>query len=66
MLRWLRTFIRREVVADVPAELYRCLDCGKLNCAEGEWQDCTLRRVRAAEVAAALAAPQGSEAMHGI
>jgi hypothetical protein len=62
MFRWLRTFIRREVVAEVPAELHHCLDCGELDCSEGRWQACALRKARAAEVLAALAANRAEAA----
>jgi hypothetical protein len=44
MARWLRTFIRRELVADVPAEMDSCLDCGKVEC---EFQSCVRRKARA-------------------
>ena len=57
MLRLLRTFIRRELVADVPAEMDLCLDCGKVECSEGEFQACVRRKARAAQLDAALAAP---------
>ena len=60
MLRRLGTFIRRELIADVPAEMDLCLDCGKLECSEGEFQTCVRRKARAAELTAALAAPRSA------
>ena len=60
MLRRLRTFIRRELIAEVPAEMDLCLDCGKLECSEGEFQACVRRKARAAQLNAALAAPPGA------
>jgi hypothetical protein len=47
MARWLRTFIGRELVADVPAEMDSCLDCGKVECSESEFQSCVRRKARA-------------------
>lgn len=58
MFRWFQSFINREVVADVPAESDRCLDCGKLDCTEDEYQACAPRRARAAVLTKALSAPQ--------
>ena len=47
MLRWLQSFILREVVADVPADMALCLDCRKLECTEGDYQACAARRALA-------------------
>ncbi len=60
MLRRLRDFIRRELIAEVPAEMDLCLECGKLECSEGEFEACERRKARAAELTAALAAPRGA------
>jgi hypothetical protein len=60
MLRRLGTFIRRELIAEVPADMDLCLDCGKLECSEGEFQACVRRKTRAAELTAALATPQSA------
>ncbi len=60
MLRWLKAFVRRELVADVPAELSLCLDCGKLACSEGEFRDCARRKERAAELALDRLAPEAA------
>ena len=78
MYRWLfrifpglESLIRRELVADVPVESYHCLDCGKVECSEGEYQDCASRKMRAREVAAALeresllSSPSGRGAWRG-
>ena len=61
MLRRLRTFIRRELIAEVPPEMDLCLDCGKLQCSEGEFRSCARRKARAAELKAALAPPSRTE-----
>ena len=53
MLRRIRNFIRRAIVADVPAEMDLCLDCGKPLCSEEKFQGCERRKARAAEVSAA-------------
>jgi hypothetical protein len=58
MIDWLRSFIRREVIADVPPELDNCLDCGKVACTEGEFQVCRLRRARAAELTGVAELPR--------
>jgi hypothetical protein len=55
MFNRLLSLLRRQFVADVPAEMDYCLDCGHTECSEGRYQDCALRKARAAEVAAALA-----------
>jgi hypothetical protein len=47
MFGWLRSFIRREVIADVPPELDLCQECGKLACSEGEFETCARRKERA-------------------
>ena len=50
MFGWLKSFIGREIIADVPADLDACQDCGKLACTEGEFESCSRRRQRADEV----------------
>jgi hypothetical protein len=53
MLKWLIRFIRNGVVADVPADLDRCLDCDKLRCSEADFETCARRKQRAREIAEA-------------
>ena len=53
MFGWWRSFMRREVIADVPPEMDMCLECGKIECSEGEFRDCARRKQREAEIAAA-------------
>lgn len=50
MFRWLRAFIRREVIDDVPPEMDLCLDCGKVDCSECEFEHCEARLRRAAQL----------------
>ena len=57
MFRWLQAFVRRELVANVSPEMDLCLDCGKLECSEGEFRDCARRKERAAELTLGLSAP---------
>ncbi len=58
MFGWLKRFVNREVIADVPAELDMCQDCGKLACTEGEFQSCARRKQRAEDLASAAARPR--------
>jgi hypothetical protein len=57
MFRWLRWLFRGRLVADVPAEMDLCLDCGKLECSEGEYSDCSRRKIHAAELNGMRPAP---------
>jgi hypothetical protein len=61
MFRWLRGFVRRELVTDVPPDMDFCLNCGKLVCSEGEFKDCARRKEHAAQIAAALSAPDAAD-----
>jgi hypothetical protein len=60
MFRWLQAFVRRELVSDVSPEMDLCLDCGKLECSEGEFKDCVRRKERAAQLTAALSVSQAA------
>ena len=61
MFRWLRGFARRELVTDVPPDIDLCLNCGKLVCSENEFRDCARRKEHAAQITAALSAPQAAD-----
>ena len=54
MFRRLREFFRRNIAADVPAEMDFCLDCGKLECTESRFAECPRRKARAAELSASI------------
>jgi hypothetical protein len=60
MFRWLGSLFRGRLIADVPAEMDLCLDCGKLECSEGEYLDCSRRKTHAAELDAMHRPPDDS------
>ncbi len=61
MFRWLQAFVRRELVSDVPPEMNLCLDCGRLECNEGEFRDCARRKERAAQLTSVPLAPKAAK-----
>ncbi len=62
MFQWLRNFIARDVIADVPLEMDLCLDCGKPACPEDQYQTCVHRKAHAARLAEALAEERAASA----
>jgi hypothetical protein len=50
MRRWLNILWNRIVVTEVPAEMDKCFDCGKLECLEAEYQACEARKRRLADI----------------
>jgi hypothetical protein len=54
MLRavWM-TFVRKNLVDDVPDEMAACLDCDAMQCLNGEYETCPTRLIRAAALSAA-------------
>jgi len=51
----LRGFFRRNIVADVPAGMDFCLDCGELECSANQFAECPRRKARAAAILASAA-----------
>jgi hypothetical protein len=60
-MRWLKTFVLRHLVSDVPPEMDLCLDCGKLVCSAGEFRECVRRRERAELIVSISARKAGEE-----
>ena len=60
MFAWLQRLIARNIVADVPAEMDLCLDCGRLECSEGEYRACARRMEHAARLAEAMTAERAA------
>ena len=58
MFRWLREFVRRNLIADVSPDMDLCLDCGKLECSADEFKVCARRQKRAAQIRAELSKTQ--------
>jgi hypothetical protein len=61
MRRWLNILWNRIVVSDVPAEMDKCLDCGKVECLEAEYQACAARKQRQADIENAPPASVGGD-----
>jgi hypothetical protein len=55
MLREVRTFIMRQIVDDVPADMDGCLDCGAVQCVDQKYNTCQYRLAREATLKAAHA-----------
>ena len=44
MFKWLKTFLARHLVQDVPIDLARCeFGCKKTECSQDEWETCKNR-----------------------
>jgi hypothetical protein len=50
MFKLLSTLWKRVVVDDAPAAIDKCLECDKLGCSESEFQACTSRKQRQADI----------------
>ena len=52
MLARLWSFLNRQIVTEVPAELSACLDCGRVQCDTGTFDVCPTRLARQAALQA--------------
>jgi len=50
MFKLVGTVWRRLVLDEAPAEIDKCLECGKLNCKPREFQACEARKQRQADI----------------
>ena len=56
---FVRKFIEKHVVAEVPDEMAACLDCDAVQCLDGVYETCPNRLGRAAALSAARAPAAG-------
>jgi hypothetical protein len=50
MLDAIRTFIRKDIAAEVPDDLSACMDCDSVECPEEEFKNCPNRLARLTEL----------------
>jgi hypothetical protein len=50
MFKLLSTVWKQVVVDEAPAEIDKCLECGRLRCSESEFEACAARKQRQADL----------------
>ncbi|HXX67972.1 MAG TPA: hypothetical protein VEK07_12350 [Polyangiaceae bacterium] len=62
MFKLAKDLWKRLVVDECPAEIDKCLECGKIDCDGGEFEVCAARRQRQADVENARGEPAEEKA----